>query len=296
MKIITIGLLIICSINAKAQNDRTGKWSWPQKGDSLMNLNLSSKKVSGNFYEVCKVVPRTIKTFRLSIRAQSSLDSGELKHPYILRVEIPGGAVLNELVENQPVYQANFNLVSTDTVSVICTSHPLQGESIKFYINYVIGDTAQLSYTGQRPQDVFEKMLQLAGTGYMNTTIMNGSGQSGLIYTRGLFAPLPAVRSNVHENVVQSTGEGIDRQSANSITAKWNRQIKEWLDAYAVTDIKTSQKGNPDQNTDEEETVYTKTNEKGAVLFKVFVFKELNGTGNTSGPARYSTGVRIGLK
>ena len=296
MKIITMGLLIFCSMNAHAQKDRTEKWSWPQKGDSLISLNLTSKKVGGNFYDVCKIVPRTVKTLHLNIRALSSLDSGELKHPYILRVEIPGGAILNELVENQPVYQANFNLVSTDTVSVICTTHPLDGESVKFYMSYIIGDTAQLSYTGQRPQDVFDKMLQLAGTGYLNSTIMKGADESGLIYTQGLFAPLPAVRSSVNGKVVQNTGEGLDRLAANKIIAKWNRQIKEWLNEYAVTDIKTTGKGNPDQNTDEEETVYTKTNEKGVVLFKVSVFKVLNGTGNATSTARYATGVRIGLK
>ena len=296
MKIFTIVSLIIFSWSASAQNDKTLKWIMPQKGSALLTLDSASRKTGTNSYEIYPIVPKSLKTMHLSIRSTSGNRGGELSHPYILRVLTPGGALLNEIIEHQPEFQANFNLVSNDTVSLHFITHPLWGETVHFEINYTIGDTSKLSYAGKKPQEVFDIMLQLAGTGYMNMTHTNGWGQAELNYPQGLFAPFRAVRSSADQDVVQYTGEGLDKASANKVMAKWNSQVKEWLKDYDVSDVSIMKKGNPDQNNEEEETLYSKSNSKGELIFKVAVFKEIKGTSAAAGPTVYSTGVRIGIK
>ena len=286
--------LICCCLSGNAQKDKTLNWVVPQhKQDESVIVNSKSLAIGNYFYSEYHIEPAAAKTLHLRIYARVASVAHNLFNttyaPFILQAITRKEKLFEETFQTG---QANINiqLKNTDTVALFFISNPPVNDGTDFAFEYTIGDTAELNYNNKKPQEVFERMLELASTGYINQP-------EKLIYSNGLFAAGPAERRKTHNRytgtVTQYTGEKLNRQSADKNTSDWNKKIVAWLKDYNVTDIKKTAKGDIKLNTDEEETVYTKKNAEGVTLFIVTVFKETVGEGTEVEPVSWRTGVRI---
>jgi len=293
-KIIISVLFMALFNNAHAQKDKTLSWALPQHeyyGHEI--VNSKSLPIGNYFYAEYHIAPAAAKTLHLDIYARVASVANNLFNttyaPFNLQVRTRKEDLLNETYQDGQA-SINIQLKNTDTVALIFVSNPPVNDGTDFAFNYTIGDTAALSYTNLSYEETFAKMLELAGTGYINLP-------KKINYPDGLFAKGAAERSrNGHSFsglVIQYTGEKLDRETADKNIAEWNKKIAAWLKDYNVTDIKKTAKGDIKLNTDEEETVYTKKNAQGISLFVVTVFKETVGEGSEAEPMSYTTGVRI---
>jgi len=294
MKFILTIILSCCFFNSYAQKDITLNWVVPQhKQDESVMVNSKSLAIGSYFYSEYHIEPAAAKTLHLRIYARVASVAHNLFNttyaPFILQAITRKEKLFEETYQSGQAI-INIPLKNTDTVALFFISNPPANDGTDFAFEYTIGDTAELNYNNKKPQEVFEKMLELACTGYINQP-------EKLIYPNGLFATGTAERRKTHNRytgtVTQYTGEKLSRETADRNTADWNKKIVTWLKDYNVTDIKKNTTGDVKLNTDEAETVYTKKNAQGVTLFIVTVFKETVGEGSEAEPMSYTTGVRI---
>ena len=292
-------LLIIalcCFLNSQAQKDKTLNWVLPQHEDTRVIINSKSFPINQYFYAEHLIAPTAAKTLNIKVYARLGSVAQNLFSttyvPFNLQVKTRKGELLNQ-VYNPGTAFVNIELKNTDTVALIFVADPPANDGIDIGFNYIIADTAALTYSNLSQEQTFAKMLEIAGTGYINM-YDNAEGLYAKInYPDGLFANGPAERKRHRQELIQYSGEKLNREAANKNTAYWNKKVKAWLDDYNISDIKRTVKGDEKLNTDEEETVYTKKNAQGLQLFRVIVFKEVVGEGSEAEPMSYTTGVRI---
>jgi hypothetical protein len=277
----------------KAQKDKTINWSLPQKGQTVITVNAHSKPSGNNYFEEYHISPQSLKILHISVITVSPATGMITKAPFAIQLKTRKKEFINQVVLDKGTFDINLPLATTDTIAVIFIVPPPASNDIHFYLNYTISDTAELAYTNKKSQEVFEKILELASTGYINLYNNSNGSFAKIIYPDGLFAPGTAERSHFKNDVTQYIGEKLNRASADKDMADWNKKIKIWLNDYNVTDVKKNTKGDVKLNTDEEETIYTKTNAQGVRLFVVTVFKKTMGEGTEEDPMSYTTGVNI---
>ncbi|MBL0200291.1 MAG: hypothetical protein IPP81_08965 [Chitinophagaceae bacterium] len=290
--------LLLCSfLNSHAQKDKTLSWVLPQHEDTRVIINSKSFPINQYFYAEHLIAPTAAKT--LNIKAYARLSSvaqnlfSTTYAPFNLQVKTRRGDLLNQIYMDGTAF-VNIPLKNTDTVALIFVANPPANDSIDIAFDYIIADTAALIYSNANPEETFNKMLEMAGTGYINMYDNAATNLYAIInYPDGLFASGPAERKRHRNELVQYTGEKLNRQAANKNTAEWNLKIKKWLADYNISDIKKTVKGDEQLNTDEEETVYIKKNAQGFQLFRVTVFKQVVGAGTEAEPMSYTTGVLI---
>lgn len=295
MKFILSLVLLSFVLSSYAQKDKTLGWVIPQfKQSESVIVNSKSLPIGSYFYAEYHIAPTVAKTLNLKIYSRVASMANNLFNttyaPFILQA-ITRKEKLFEQTYPSGTAVINIQLKNTDTVALFFISNPPLNDGTNFAFDYTIGDTAELSYATKKPQDVFEQMLELAATGYINVP-------EKISYPNGLFAAGTAERRKTQHHyggtVTQYTGEKLTRETADKNTAEWDKKIAAWLKDYNVSDIKKTSKGDVKQDTDEEETIYTKKNAKGEVWFKVSVFKEVvTEIGTESDVTSYSTGVRI---
>ncbi len=296
-------ILLCCFLQTSAQTDKTSNWVLPLHIDTRLVINAKSPAYDKYVYARYVFVPPAAKTLHLEIYAKAPKATDNLFNtsyaPFILQALTKKDKLLEKSFQGGTA-KINITLKTADTIALffLCTP-PVNNDSINLSFDYTVGDTAELSYANKKPQEVFEKILELAATGHINMYSNDENNYvNKLHYPTGLFAMAAAERT-VKKHIMfsgittQYTGEKLNRQTADRNTADWNKKIKDWLSGYNVTDVKKTNKGDVKLNTDEEETVYTKKNARGTTLFVVTVFKEIVGEGTEADPVSYTTGVRI---
>jgi hypothetical protein len=290
--------LLLCSfLNSHAQKDKTLDWALRQREDARVIINSKSPHYDKYAYAEYHIVPVAAKTLHLNIYAKIPSAKDDLFHttnaPFILQVITKKDKYLEKPFQNGQAF-INIQLKNTDTIAIFFICNPPVNDSINISFEYTIADTAALAYNNGRPEETFNKMLEMTGTGYINMYDNAATNLYATInYPDGLFASGPAERKRHRNELVQYTGEKLNRQAANKNMAEWNQKIKKWLADYNISDIKKTVKGDEQLNTDEEETVYVKKNAQGFQLFRVTVFKQVVGAGTEAEPMSYTTGVRI---
>ena len=286
-------LFLAFYLNCSAQKDTTFTLYWisPQRHQGNIFVSAKSAPIDKDYYEGFQIIPKVTGILHFSVNASLfSSNTNNLKYqPFGLQVKTKYKMFVNEVVQGKGMY--NIPLSTRDTIAVYFIAHPSANDTTNFKFSYIIADTAELNYDNQGSQATFQEMLRLANNGFINLC-----NSHKINYPTGLFAIYPAERyGDFSENaiVTQYTGRGLDRADADKKTEDWNKQIKKWLNDYNVTDVKKNTKGDIKLNTDEEETVYTKKNAQGIILFVVTVFKEIVGDGTEAEPMSYTTGVRI---
>lgn len=295
-------ILLCCFLNSSAQKDKTLNWVLPQHYDTSIIVNSKSVPFGNYFYGEYHIAPAAAKTLNLHIYARVASVAYNLFNttyaPFNLQVITKKEKIFEGTYQDGRAF-INIQLKNTDTIALFFISSPPVNDGTNFAFDYTIGDTAELNYGNKKPQEVFEKMLELAGTGYINLYHNDPNEYLEKInYPNGLFANGAAERNkkkNIRFSgiVTQYTGEKLNRETADKNIAEWNKKIAAWLKDYNVTDVKKSTKGDIKLNTDEEETIYTKKNAQGKILFIVTVFKETVGEGSEEEPMSWTTGVRI---
>ena len=292
-------LLVIsfcCFLYSHAQKDKTLNWVLPQHEDTRVIINSKSFPINQYFYAEHLIAPVAAKTLNIKVYARLGSAANNLFNttyaPFNLQVKTRKGDLLNQIYMEGTAF-VNIQLKNTDTVALIFVANPPANDSIDIAFDYIITDTAALTYSNVSYEETFAKMLEMAGTGYINMYDNADGLYAKINYPEGLFATYPAERKRHRAELIQYTGKNINREAANKNTAGWNEKIKAWLSDYNISDIKKTLKGDEKLNTDEEETVYTKKNAQGVQLFRVIVFKEVVGAGTEAEPMSYTTGVRI---
>ncbi len=289
-------LLLCCILQTHAQTDKTLNWVLPQHEKTSVIINQKSFPVNKYFYAEHLIAPTAAKTLNIEVYSRLGSVANNLFNttyaPFNLQVKTRKGDLLNKIYMDGTAF-VNIQLKNTDTVALIFVADPPANDSIDIAFDYIIADTAALTYSNISYEETFAKMLQMACTGYINM-YDNADGLYATIkYPEGLFAIYPAERKRHRNELIQYTGEKLNREPADKNTADWNKKIAAWLKDYNVTDIKKTTKGDIKINSDEEETVYTKKNAQGVQLFRVIVFKETMGEGSWENPRSWRTGVRI---
>lgn len=103
----------------------------------------------------------------------------------------------------------------------------------------MLADTAALDYSYLNLQSCFEKMLELASSGFINLPPYSPTEFPEIIYEKGLFAPFYAMRGGTYFNNIREPTSNMIKtyDEANKNFALWNSQITQWLKDYNVTDI-----------------------------------------------------------
>jgi hypothetical protein len=290
-------ILLSCFLDSHAQKDKTLDWALSQHEDARVIINSKSPHYDKYAYAEYHIVPVAAKTLHLNIYAKIPSAKDDLFHttnaPFILQVITKKDKYLEKSFQDGHAF-INIQLKNTDTIAIFFVCNPPINDSIKISFEYTIADTASLTYSNINPQETFAKMLEMAGIGYINMYDNAATNLYATItYPDGLFASGPAERKRHRNELVQYTGEKLNRQAANKNIAEWNSKIKKWLADYNITDINKTVKGDEQLNTDEEETVYIKKNAQGFQLFRVTVFKQVVGAGTEAEPMSYTTGVLI---
>jgi len=303
MKYILPVLLLCCFLNGFAQKDKTTSWVLPQKGHSTIAVTINSKALDKNHYEQIEITPKNAKVFHFSVSAGSSGFSNSFSDPsFTVQVKTKNKVFINEYVAEKEffgtTYKRNIVLPNTDAICIFFIANITKDDTTRFFLDYTIGDTAELNYDNKTPQEVFEEMLRLPPAGSMNIAGDNDFLEFGkLNFPNGLFAEKSAAKDGF--GVFQTTGERLNKTAAQKYVADWNKKIVTWLTDYNVSDIK---KYTPTQlkehyyGTDDEVTEYKKTNAQGEILFIVRVFIRSNivkTKAGVTGTDDYNTGVSI---
>ena len=307
-------LLLCCFLNSHAQKDKTLNWVLPQSEQGAILVTKNSAQIGKYYYEQIEIVPKEAKVLHFSVSKDLTSKSADSFFTYIgsdpkfiLQIKTKNKQLLNEktkmdLFSSGKSY--NISLQNTDAISVFLLDNLSTSDTSRFYFNYIISDTAALDYSNKTPQDVFNKMLEIANTGYNN--LINEAGDDDVFgltkkinYPNGLFAPMPAERIHIFGTyVTQYTAYKLKiKAPADKAYTEWNKKIIAWLKDYNVTDIKKGFESYENPNVYDEKTTYTKINAAGKRLFKVEVFKELskikNKETNNTAEEFYFSGVRI---
>jgi len=295
MKYVAVLLFLNASLNCFAQKDKTLTWIKPQQGSQILYVSKFSKPNGDNFQDQYIIVPTVAKTLHVEISI-SNTKNKTLRSPFGVQLVTRNKWLSSKIIEQDGFYKENISLTALDTLAVICIIPPPANDTVKFFISYTVGDTAELEYRNKKPQIVFEKMLELCTTGFINLADYKNNSFSFISYPEGLFAPFNAERNRRFQNVIQYTGKNIKTEpDANAICVEWNKKINTWLKEYFVTDIKKNKTDNKREGLFEEATVYTKRNKDNQVIFIVEVFKELHKNIFTQKESDnyFMTGVRI---
>ncbi|MGG9962347.1 hypothetical protein [Ferruginibacter sp. SUN106] len=270
--------------------------SWKaQRNNTDVFVTTASPLFNADHYDGFIIAPRQAKILHLNITGSlfSSNTFSPAYVPFYLQVKSGKTVYLNELEQGKKTI--NISLNSTDTVAIVFVAHPPENDKAHFHCEWSIGDTAAYSYAGQKPEIVFDKMLELAPNQFTNIRNDKFGEPDNIEYPTGLFAPLPAERIAFNTHVTQYTGKKLPTgKAADIINAEWNKKITDWLKGYNVTDVKKTETGDRKLNTDTEITTYTKKNAQGKVLFIIKVFKEqVEEAGNEADVVFWNTGVSI---
>jgi hypothetical protein len=276
------------------QKDKTLDWNL-QNGNTDIWVTTASPLSNTDHYNGFVIKPRTAKILHLNITGSLFLKNTTYNPAYVpfyLQVKNVNTIFVNELESGKKTI--NIPLPSTDSVALYFIAHPNEKDTVDFHCDWSIGDTAAYSYAGQKPEAVFDKMLELAPNQFTNIHTDKLGGNADIEYPDGLFAPLPATRVAFYTHVTQYTAKKLATgQAADKINAEWNKKITAWLKDYNVTDIKKTESGDRSKNSDTEITTYTKYDAAGKFLFSVKVFKEQDGQGTEYEPIWWNTGVSI---
>ncbi len=290
MKNILFVISLFCCLNSYAQKDKTSSWVI-QKGFSITTVDKHSFLSGVNYFNEGFIVPQSIKTLHIAVRAYSPTTGSTIKAPFAIQVKTRKKQFISKMVMEAGQFAVNIPLESMDTVAVIFIVPPPATEVVSFYLDYTICDIAKLDFTNKKPQEIFEQLLEYAATDFIDMRINSDGVFSKSKFPEGLF--INNMANKYDYVIVQDIGNGLERPAADKDMVEWNNKIKGWLKEYNVTDIKRITKGSNALNTDEEETQYVKKNPKGQKLFTVTVFKQLKGDGTEADPSSYSTGIRI---
>lgn len=281
------------TVKSAGHQDKTLSWQI-QNGNTDVWVTTASPLSNTDHYNGFIIAPLQAKTLHLDITGTLFLSNSYTPHyvPFYLQVKNSKGIFVNELEQGKKTL--NISLSTTDSVAIYFIAHPNEKDTVDFHCIWSIGDTAAYSYAGQKPETVFDKMLELAPNRFNNLRADKFGLENKIDYPQGLFAALPAERIPFDTHVTQYTGKNLATgKAADIINAEWNKKITEWLKDYAITDIKKTETGDRQKNSDTEITTYTKKNAQGKILFIVKVFKEQEGEGSEFEPVTWNTGVSI---
>ncbi len=281
---------LMLSFNGFGQQDKTTNWVLPQKGSEYIIIGNTSPKVGTYFYEQVYIKPNTVKNLHVVVGSENLNSAGFKNETFAVQIFSRKKTWVSIAVKDDYMYKANIPLDDTDTVAVRISIDAVSKIKKKFFVEYIMADTAAMDYSNLTPQACFEKMLQMASSGFINLPAHEKFYEPQVTYDKGLFAPYYARRGG-YGDVKQNIGEKTKSvNEANAACEKWNKQITMWLKDYNVTDISKKITGKVDEHTDKEETTYTKKNAAGKLLFTVTVYKEVLGSGSSY---NYQTGVII---
>ncbi len=281
------------SLKSIAQKDKTLTWLAAQHGEAGIQVSNHSIKVGDNFYEQYLIAPNQLKTLHIHITA-SYLNETTFNTPFAIEVKNRKQDFGTKIINSVGFFKTNINLTLFDTIAINCIVPPNNNDATKFNIEYTIGDTAELDYSNKKPQQVFERMLELCATGFTNFCKDDGHDFSSIYYDKGLFADFKAERKSIEKNVTQPTSKRLNTENeATNIYDEWNTKITNWLKEFNITNVKKFTLKSS-RHKKEEITAYTKKNNAGQILFVVEVFKEINNN-NILGNY-FETGVRIAQK
>jgi hypothetical protein len=276
------------------QQDKTLNWQL-QRGNTDVWVTTTSPLSNTDHYNGFVIAPQQAKTLHLDVTGTFFLTNNYRTQyvPFYFQVKNNKSIFINELEQGKKML--NISLSGTDSIAVYFIAHPNEKDTVDFHCIWSIGDTAAYSYTGQKPETVFDKMLELAPNQFTNIRLDKTGMLATIDYPDGLFAPLPAQRIAFDTHVTQYTGKKLESgKAADLINAEWNKKITSWLKDYNVTDIKKTETGDRSKNTDGEITTYTKRDSAGKILFIVKVFKEeVDEEGSVYEVATWNTGVSI---
>jgi len=300
MKFIIQLLLLLIGSNCFAQKDKT--LSWDKAQHYLVNhleVSFTSHPFKNTFYEEYKIIPNYAKTFHISI--DGSLKSSDYKEniTYTLQIFSQKKLLFNENINGHKAI--NIKLINTEPLTLKFIASPPENDVCSFSFFYAIGDTTELNYDSNKPKFVFEELLKLASTGFINITRDRESKNEiypFISYGSGLFFALPATKQ--HDRVVQPIADGIlNETDADDLFTAWNTKIQEWLKDYNVTDIKTFKNGQSlypyytYTNDSDKDIVYSKSNINEENLFEVVISKKRYGRGRVDKPYKYAVYISI---
>lgn len=280
------------SLKSIAQKDKTLTWLPAQKGYKEIFVSKQSIKFGEYFYQQYLIVPNQQKTLHLDIFV-TYRNGWPLHTPFAIEARSRKQVFFSNVINNGDAFsKANINLTNLDTMAINFIASISNNDTTKFDLNYTVGDTAELDYSNRKPQQVFERMLELCATGYTNIGNAEQQYLSNIKYPKGLFADFKAIRNGLNYDVTQYTSKDIkSEKDASSNYDDWNKKITTWLEDYNINSVKKIKLEEKEKGTSEEITVYTKKNKEGKILFVVEVFKQLNKF-NYKEPY-FETGVRI---
>ncbi|MEI9954826.1 MAG: hypothetical protein WDM90_00580 [Ferruginibacter sp.] len=200
--------------------------SWKaQKSNTDVFVTTASPLFNADHYDGFIIVPRQAKILHLDITGSlfSSNTFNPTYVPFYLQVKTGKAVYLNELEQGKKTI--NILLNATDTVAIVFVAHPPENDKAHFHCEWSIGDTAANSYAGQKPETVFDKMLELAPTQFTNIRPDKFGEPDKIEYPTGLFAPFAAERVAFNTHVTQYTGKKLaSGKAADIINAEWNKK------------------------------------------------------------------------
>lgn len=297
--IIQLLLLFIC-FNCFAQKDKTLSWDKAQhEVVNYLEVSFKSHPLKNTFYEEYKIIPNYAKTFH--IRINGSLKSSDYKKniAYTLQIFSQKKLLFNKNING---YKAvNIKLMNTEPLTLKFIASPPENDVCSFSFFYAVGDTTELNYDSNRPQFVFEELLKLASSGFINISTDRESPyeiNNSITYRSGLFFALPATKK--HNGVVQPIADGIlNETDADDLFTAWNTKIQDWLKDYNVTDIKIFKNGQSlypfytYTNDSDKDIVYSKSNINNEKLFDVVISKKRYRRGRVDKPYNYAVFISI---
>jgi len=275
--------------------DKTTNWDVPQTGFETLVIDNKSMTSGENFFQRILINPKSIENLHLEITSYNKGKYVVNSDDFAVQVKSHNKLLLNKIVKAKYEFRENIAMEVLDTIAVIVIIPNPKEETRTFTIDYRFAELALTDYSNISPKEIFIKMLQLASTGFINLPPHQNFILPEIKYPNGLFDSLPAKRvGGALCETNQYTGKNIGtREEADGINAKWNKQIKDWIKDLNVTNVKKTITGKTDLNTDEEETIYEKTNNQGARLFNIKVYRHITSKGSEFDPLLYETGIVI---